>query len=342
MEQRRSARGDPRVKLPRCGIIRHDFHLRKSGSDPAGNRTRVLSRLRECSGVSVSRGELFEVVESRGRVVSPRRTVCQYAVYICASRGLGAVWSAGKRRGQLVCRRTRKNGEGGAKEYIAQPTPRETGGAPPRPPPLHTPLGNAVRGGVTSGPGTVTASSRRRPTLHAPRPTPHAPRSRCRLKLPVRSGDSHNCASQVRIYRNFVHGLLLRMRCLVPPIFKRSLEDSYKRRHASKSAWQARLERGGLGGRGGLAVRTLASHQGESGLIPPSIFSHVGIMPEEAAGCRAFSGISRFPRPCIRALLHSHLVPPHRLSRPQSSRLRWSMHVAHDADLSQNNLPPDA
>ncbi|KAJ8870945.1 hypothetical protein PR048_027247 [Dryococelus australis] len=42
---------------------------------------------------------------------------------------------------------------------------------------------------------------------------------------------------------------------------------------------------------------------------PPG-FSHVGIVPDYVAGQRVFSGISRFPRPCIPALLHAHLTSP--------------------------------
>ncbi|KAJ8888079.1 hypothetical protein PR048_007566 [Dryococelus australis] len=38
--------------------------------------------------------------------------------------------------------------------------------------------------------------------------------------------------------------------------------------------------------------------------------SHVGIVPDDAAGRRVFSGVSRFPRPCDPALLHTHLALP--------------------------------
>ncbi|KAJ8873745.1 hypothetical protein PR048_024579 [Dryococelus australis] len=49
-------------------------------------------------------------------------------------------------------------------------------------------------------------------------------------------------------------------------------------------------------------------HQGSiHGWITPG-FSHVEIVPDDAAGRRIFSGISRLPRPCIPTLLHSHLV----------------------------------
>ncbi|KAJ8897959.1 hypothetical protein PR048_003317 [Dryococelus australis] len=46
--------------------------------------------------------------------------------------------------------------------------------------------------------------------------------------------------------------------------------------------------------------------------------SHVGIAPHDAAGRQIFSGISRFLRTCIPALLHTHLVSP-------SSALKTSM-----------------
>ncbi|KAJ8879809.1 hypothetical protein PR048_020417 [Dryococelus australis] len=43
------------------------------------------------------------------------------------------------------------------------------------------------------------------------------------------------------------------------------------------------------------------------GAVAPG-FSRVGIVPYDAAGRRVFSGISRFPGPCIPALLHAHLA----------------------------------
>ncbi|KAJ8877773.1 hypothetical protein PR048_022229 [Dryococelus australis] len=45
------------------------------------------------------------------------------------------------------------------------------------------------------------------------------------------------------------------------------------------------------------------------GLATPG-FSQVGIVPDDAAGRRAFSGISRFLHPCIPGLLHAHLPSP--------------------------------
>ncbi|KAJ8874451.1 hypothetical protein PR048_025300 [Dryococelus australis] len=65
--------------------------------------------------------------------------------------------------------------------------------------------------------------------------------------------------------------------------------------------------------RGGVVVRLLASHLCEPGSIlgrvPPG-FSHVGIVPDDAAGRWVFSGISRFLRPYIPALLHIHFASP--------------------------------
>ncbi|KAJ8878436.1 hypothetical protein PR048_019014, partial [Dryococelus australis] len=45
--------------------------------------------------------------------------------------------------------------------------------------------------------------------------------------------------------------------------------------------------------------------------------SHVGIVPDDTVGRRVFSGISRFPRPFISALLHTHLNHTYRVSRPR-------------------------
>ncbi|KAJ8865791.1 hypothetical protein PR048_033313 [Dryococelus australis] len=51
----------------------------------------------------------------------------------------------------------------------------------------------------------------------------------------------------------------------------------------------------------------LVSHQGDPGSIPGGLtpgFSHVGVVLDDAACRRAFSGNSSFPRPCIPAPLH--------------------------------------
>ncbi|KAJ8894007.1 hypothetical protein PR048_006615 [Dryococelus australis] len=62
-------------------------------------------------------------------------------------------------------------------------------------------------------------------------------------------------------------------------------------------------------GRGGIVDRLLASHLGEPDSITGGFtpeYPHVGIVLGDAIGRWVFLGISRFPRPCIPALLHFH------------------------------------
>ncbi|KAJ8878845.1 hypothetical protein PR048_019434 [Dryococelus australis] len=56
------------------------------------------------------------------------------------------------------------------------------------------------------------------------------------------------------------------------------------------------------------------SQPGHSGI------SQVGIVPDGVAGRRVFSGIARFPHPCILVLLHSHLMSPSSALRTSSFR----------------------
>ncbi|KAJ8887484.1 hypothetical protein PR048_013699 [Dryococelus australis] len=75
--------------------------------------------------------------------------------------------------------------------------------------------------------------------------------------------------------------------------------------------------------RGDIVFRLFASLIGTPSSIPGGVaprFSHVGIVSDDAAGWRVFSGISRFPRPCIMAMLHTHLASP-------SSALKTSIRV---------------
>ncbi|KAJ8889298.1 hypothetical protein PR048_008796 [Dryococelus australis] len=60
-------------------------------------------------------------------------------------------------------------------------------------------------------------------------------------------------------------------------------------------------------------VTTLASHLGEPSSILGGVahgFSRVRIVPDDAAGWRIFSEISRFPRPCIPGLLRIYITSP--------------------------------
>ncbi|KAJ8872690.1 hypothetical protein PR048_026303 [Dryococelus australis] len=63
----------------------------------------------------------------------------------------------------------------------------------------------------------------------------------------------------------------------------------------------------------GRAVSLLASHLGEPGSIPGLVtpgFSQVGIVPDDAAGRRVFSGIFSFSHLFFLALFHTHLSSP--------------------------------
>ncbi|KAJ8885638.1 hypothetical protein PR048_011836 [Dryococelus australis] len=77
--------------------------------------------------------------------------------------------------------------------------------------------------------------------------------------------------------------------------------------HLYKSAVGGRRITTRFRGRDGVVVRLLASLQGELLSLPGGVapgFSHVGIVPDDAAGRRVFTGISRFRRPFIPAQLH--------------------------------------
>ncbi|KAJ8876718.1 hypothetical protein PR048_021165 [Dryococelus australis] len=63
-------------------------------------------------------------------------------------------------------------------------------------------------------------------------------------------------------------------------------------------------------GHGDWSVSLLAFHQGELGSIPRPGYSgasRMGIVPDDAVGRQVFSGISRFLRPFIPALLHTSI-----------------------------------
>ncbi|KAJ8869824.1 hypothetical protein PR048_028833 [Dryococelus australis] len=81
--------------------------------------------------------------------------------------------------------------------------------------------------------------------------------------------------------------------------------------------------------------RTLASRQGETGLIPGAVasgFSLVGIVLDDAADRRVFLKISRFRHSYIPALLHTHLTSP-------SPALKASMLGAAQISALYSTLP---
>ncbi|KAJ8885954.1 hypothetical protein PR048_012160 [Dryococelus australis] len=65
---------------------------------------------------------------------------------------------------------------------------------------------------------------------------------------------------------------------------------------------------------------------------------HVEIVPDDAADLRLFSGISRFFRPFILALLNTHLNHPHRLPRPRWGRDGAMLRLLafHEKELRSN------
>ncbi|KAJ8883791.1 hypothetical protein PR048_015645 [Dryococelus australis] len=108
---------------------------------------------------------------------------------------------------------------------------------------------------------------------------------------------------------------------------------TYERRLAAKTFLRRRdvFHRSDL-----ILIILIASHHSKPGSIPGLVtprFSQVGIVPENAADRRVFSGIFRFSRPCIPAPLHSHLISP-------SSALKTSLLRA--AHISPLNLVVDS
>ncbi|KAJ8887568.1 hypothetical protein PR048_013784 [Dryococelus australis] len=86
-------------------------------------------------------------------------------------------------------------------------------------------------------------------------------------------------------------------------------------------------------GRGCVVIRLLASHLGEPGSIPGGFaprFSQVGIVPDDVTGRQVFSDISRFPRPSIPALIHTHLASP-------SSALKISITRVAESRVGESN-----
>ncbi|KAJ8875028.1 hypothetical protein PR048_022918 [Dryococelus australis] len=92
-------------------------------------------------------------------------------------------------------------------------------------------------------------------------------------------------------------------------------------------------------GRGGVVVRLLAINLG----VPVSIpgFSHAGVVPDDIAGQRVFSGMSRFPRPCIPALLPTHVYSPPWVLKTSTLRVALSPHSLTTADQARAAIPSE-
>ncbi|KAJ8873918.1 hypothetical protein PR048_024754 [Dryococelus australis] len=94
---------------------------------------------------------------------------------------------------------------------------------------------------------------------------------------------------------------------LTAPLHRNSLEDAGLLSMIILLSFKYNWLDGTNGGRGGAVASAPASHLGDPGSITGRFapgFSHVGIMLDDAAVRRAFSGNSSFHRPCIPAPLH--------------------------------------
>ncbi|KAJ8873420.1 hypothetical protein PR048_024237 [Dryococelus australis] len=71
-------------------------------------------------------------------------------------------------------------------------------------------------------------------------------------------------------------------------------------------------------------------------------FSHVGIVPDDAAGRRVSSGICRFPRPCIPALFHTHLNSPSSVLYAYTRNRVWETGDPLENPLTSAIIPYDS
>ncbi|KAJ8874245.1 hypothetical protein PR048_025088 [Dryococelus australis] len=100
-------------------------------------------------------------------------------------------------------------------------------------------------------------------------------------------------------------------------------------------------------GRGGLVVRLIVSHVGEPGSIHDGVapgFSCVGILPNNAANRRVFSGISRFPALSFRrcSIPHFTLMGSQDLDAKSRSNLFTHLtgHVRHASHVQKSASDP--
>ncbi|KAJ8878519.1 hypothetical protein PR048_019097 [Dryococelus australis] len=125
------------------------------------------------------------------------------------------------------------------------------------------------------------------------------------------------------------HSLLLRiLRRLRPPPPSTLLPFSFSGTRAFRKA---------------AAVSLLASHHGEPDSIPGRVtpgFPHAGIVPNDAAGRRVFSGISRFLRAFIPVLLHISITLIGPQERAVMSRLNLFTHSYKCIQLWKRNMIP--
>ncbi|KAJ8869888.1 hypothetical protein PR048_028897 [Dryococelus australis] len=91
---------------------------------------------------------------------------------------------------------------------------------------------------------------------------------------------------------------------------------------------------------GTAVVRLLASQLGEPGSIPGWVapgFSHVRTVPDDVAGRRVFSRISRFPYPLIPEMLHTQLASPSSALKTSIIR-RWNSRLYREIQQHVNKM----
>ncbi|KAJ8880209.1 hypothetical protein PR048_016675 [Dryococelus australis] len=130
--------------------------------------------------------------------------------------------------------------------------------------------------------------------------------------LVVKSLNVEACRGQGTSYKQFVNARKMKT---ASEVLAHAAEEKIKEEKqpaiSQLSLYLPRITEPPRRGRGYVVVRLLAFHPGEPGSIPGGValgFSYVGIVQDDTAGRRVFSGISRFPRPCILMLLHTHLA----------------------------------
>ncbi|KAJ8872286.1 hypothetical protein PR048_025888, partial [Dryococelus australis] len=342
MEQRRNARaretGDPRESPPTSGIVRQDSHVRKSGSDPAGNRTRFSyvsifgkSLLRE------QRSPVYTALlrEQRSPVYTALLREQRRPVYTALLREQRSpVYTAllREQRSPVYTALLREQRSPVYTDLLReQRSPVYTALLREQRSPVYTALLREQRSPVY----TALLREQRSPVYTALLREQRSPVCTALLReqrSPVctallREQRSPVCTALLREQRSPVCTALLREQ-RNPTIYvaRPELEDRTPRTVISKFVTI----------RGCVVVRLLTSHLDEPVSIPGGVapeFSHVGIVPDDAAGRRVFSEIPHSPRPLIPALLQSRLASP-------SSALNTSMFPSA-IQISPHSIPLD-
>ncbi|KAJ8873903.1 hypothetical protein PR048_024739 [Dryococelus australis] len=294
--------GDP----PTSGIVRHGFPLAKIQSDPAGNRTRLVQRLK----IAVPK---FVIPKSRGggradfvlvllRWISERSHVARQGAHaflspsrLCPSfarlweRALTGRTVNNHRRGESILPSV------AAALWSSTPPARRPGGATAQTVIYPSqPAREAANGTANHPPALTLNRNARAGETGDPRESPQV------------NGNAGTIPS-----------------CENPGVTRPGIEPHSPWREASNlTAHPQQILTNTPRGPRWCSGQTNHLSPGRTGFDSlrerSRVFRVCGISPDDAAGWRIFTGISRSPRPCIPALLHAHLASP-------SSTLRTTM-----------------